>query len=449
MVTNAMFRNMIISFGLVVICVASTGSVMAKSLQPGFADANKIYVPEVNKYFGAKNIRVSYSLSTYETFARQFLTIQYQLETNDSFITLGIDYQKTPGEEMIPLTVKKQTTGQSEFKYRYQFNVKYYTTRTGEKILSIPPLIYSEGGKIKYYFSFKPQRIVNTPLPPYLPPYIPVGGIELESDFPESESWSGWYEKDKIYYWNIHLQAENVTPDVLPEIRQQLRSNKGIKFLPAETSHKTVKGIDNIVQKIHYSIPFVLTASGKVKLPELRLQSFNAQTRRLNNQQFSFGYVVAFHSYVQWFIEGVILLLLLIFLRKIWPLVKRVRYHLGILIRARKQIKMASTIVQLRAAMQLMAKAFFWPENQSVEKCMECWFRDIEKTNNADAFINPINRGLYSSLQLQSDSFYDVKRFLYKSVFRQYMKCLILAWKHEEDSDHVVLGTFTDNISHN
>lgn len=432
MVMKLIRNSLLLIPALLVLSVSNSGVVLAKSMTSDPGEKNTFFVSAMNKGFGTKDIRVSYSLSAVEVFARQFLSIQYQLDSNDSFITLAIDYQNIPGEGMIPLIVEKQKSGQPGFKYHYVFNVKYYTTRTGKQKLFVPSLLYSEGGKIKYRFNFKPRSVMNKALPPYLPPYIPVGNIELESDFPQSESWLGWYDKDKIYYWNIYLHAKNVTPDVLPEIRQQLVSNRNIKFLPAEIIRKTVKGVNNINRKIHYSIPFVPVSSGQVTMPVLQLQSFNTQTRQLNNQHYSFDTIYVLHPYVQWLVDALIFILVVFVFGKLLPPVMRVSYHLRVLVRARKQIKLAATTVQLRRAMTLLAKAFNWPENQSVERWMGCWFRDIEKTENADAVINPINTGLYSSSCIQADSFNDAKQFFQQPVLRQYLTCFILAWKQKK-----------------
>ncbi|NOY67447.1 MAG: hypothetical protein GXP13_08590 [Gammaproteobacteria bacterium] len=412
----------------------SVGVVYAEDTPASAVKEYTLFVDEMDKRVSTKKISASYKLSAQEVFTRQFLTIQYRLESNDSFITLDIDYQNTPGTGAIPLNVKKEKTGNADgFKYRYLLDVKYFMTRAGDQTLIIPPLIYSEGGKVIHRIGFKSQIINNKPLPPYLPPYIAVGDIELESDFPKAESWLGLYETDKVYYWDIYLRGQDITPDVLPEIRQQLRSNNGIQFLPAETKRSTIKGFDEVTQQIHYSIPFVLKSNGWVMLPTLRLQSFDAKTQRINNKQYVFKTVYVFNYYALWMFDVLMLALLFFVTWKILPLLLSVIRKTGILIAARQQIRQAENPVQLRKGMNLLAGVFNWPENITLEKWIGYWCRDIKNHKNPNGVISPLNAGLYSDASIEDERFADVKKFVQRPVLRQYWICFVLSCKTAYD----------------
>lgn len=417
--------RLLVSVWLCISCIVFSQLVSGNTKQgesvAGIASRSVDHAETVSR----KGVIASSRLSVTEVFTREFLTIQYQVNTNDPFITLAIEEQKIPGAEMIPLRVNKQKAVPGEkYKYRYTFNVKYYSTRAGKQSLGIPTLFYSEGGKVKHRFGFKARSINIKDLPPYLPPYIPTGNIELDHEFPQSGSWLGWYEKDKVYYWNIFLRASDITPDALPEIRQQLRSNKRIRFLPAEITRQTIIETNLLSQQIHYSIPFVLKTNGRIELPELRLQSFDSNNRRLMNRQYRFEPVTALHIYLQ---IVVIVLLVIVAAYIVWrvlPALKELVVRVLCLQRARKLIGSAGSVLQMRIAMQEMSRAFNWPENQTLEKWVSYWREDLGENKEFAGVLQILNRGLYSASNTMQDELVQVKKLLHQPVIRQYKVCL-------------------------
>jgi len=413
-----MVKNIIVSF--LTLYLSLCGVACAEINPEATTDSYTLFVDNMNQIISTKKINVEYSLSSPEVFVRQFLTIQYRVESNDPFITLAIDHQETPGVGVIPLKVKKQKINKTDgFKYRYSFNVKYFSTQAGKQVLVVPPLVYSEGGKIVHRIGFKPQVIVNKPLPPYLPPYTPLGDVELVSQFPKSKSWLGIYETDKLYYWHIVLTAKNVTPDVLPEIRRQLRSNKNIKFSPAEVERKTINGFNDVAQQIHYSIPFVLTSNGRVSLPEIRLQLFDAKDQRLVNRNFSFNAVYSLNYYFHWVCGFLILISLVYICWLAFPGIIHKLRCLKIMFVARHLIKKAETVSQLRAGMQLLALSLGWQANQSVSKWMLDWAKHIGNDQKLDEIREGIDLALYADKLNAENGLPKAKKLFCKPVLKQ------------------------------
>jgi len=409
-----------IAISFIVLYLGVYGDVFAKINSDIAKNDYTLFISSMNQTIATKKISVEYSLSSSEVFARQFLTIQYRLESNDPFITLGIDHQDAPGIGAIPLKVKKQKTNKiGGFKYRYSFNVKYFFTQPGKHKLVVPPLVYSEGGKVIHRIGFKSQIIVNKPLPPYLPPYTPLGDVDLLSQFPKSNSWLGLYETNKLYYWHIYLTVKNVTPDVLPEIRQQLRSNKNIKFSPAEVERKTIKGHDNLTQQIHYSIPFVLKTNGRVSLPAIRLQLFDTVSQRLVNQNFGFNAVYSLSYYFHWVCWLSIIMSLIYLCWLVFPGIINKFKCLRALFVARQRIKKAETIMQLRAGMQLLALSLGWQTNQSVSKWMLEWAQYLGKDKKFDEVKQSIDMALYANNFDVKYGLADAKKMFCKPFLKQ------------------------------
>ncbi len=392
------------------------------------AHKGTVFVPAAGKSIEKKSVAIRYDLSTREVFARQFLEINYRVKSNDSYITMSAIAGSHSGQEFISLPVRKSRLADTDkWKYQYKMTVLYYSSRADKMELNIPALSYSEGGKEKFRFQFAKQVISVKALPPYLPPYIPMGEIRIISDLPVKSAWYRPYDVGSIYYWNITLTGKNMTSDVVPEIRQQIRSTKRIRFLPAEVTRKTLKTENQLLQHVHYSIPFVLNKSGSFSLPELRVQYFDTSEQRMHTSTFVTGMVFSLHRYLKWLILAGLAALVLWVVWRLAPWVKESARRLHYLHNARLQLKRAITPVEIREAMSLMATSFGWPKNMPLSQWYGYWEKNFKRDENLSVLVNSLGRSLYTPSKHKKTAGNLSGYLLDAGYLGQFRRCLMAA----------------------
>ena len=232
-------------------------------------------------------------------------------------------------------------------------------------------------------------------LPPYLPPYIPMGQIRVSSGLSEKSAWYHPGNVGSIYFWNVILTGENISSDMMPEIRQQIRNSKNIRFLPAEVTRQTLKSPDQLIQQVSYSIPFVLNKSGLLSLPEIRLQYFDTQEQRMHTSAFSMGKIFSLHSYLKWLILVAITALMLWVFWRLIPVAVMSAGQLRHLYRARTKLKKATTPTEVREAMRMLGVSFGWPLNMALSHWHECWKENFRGDDNLTAMLDSLRKTLY------------------------------------------------------
>jgi len=346
----------------------------------------------------SKDGRVQVVLESPQTdlLTHQFRLLQYRVYTNDAFITLDVDVNKYPQSHLQILPVKKQTSVIKKWKYQYQFNVLSYYSVAGKKAYQTPVLRYSEGGRVHYLFKFQPMVINVKALPPYLPPYIPMGQLKLDSRFPETFDQLRPAKTDSIYYWDVYISGKNISKDALPELRQQIRSNRQIKFLPAKITRSISKQHESVTQTLHYSIPFMIKQSGLVRFPGLRLQYFDPASGRMYVSQYQIKTKLALNPGLQWLLAMLLLALLVWVFVIIKPAIYRIVLALMQLKKGRQQLKQAQTPVEVRLSMQQLGRAFGWSANATLSSWQANWQANIADSESVTTSLNKLSRALYS-----------------------------------------------------
>ena len=370
------------------------------------------------------DIGIRYSLSARFIYTQQMLMINYQVESDDAFISLRIDIEPRVGEEYSMLKLRKSVLPESAGRrYRYELNVLFNTSQSGALDFRMPELIYSEGGRDAYRFRFASQPLQVNALPPYLPPYMPMGKIDIESSLSASSSWRNPLRTGKLYYWNITLKGEGVSAQSMPDIRQQISSSRAIQFLPSDLSETTEITYDKLVQKMHYRIPFTLTSSGLVQLPEIRLQYFNAGQKRLVAKSYRQDDLLSITPLVYW---SIIIILVAVAVLLAWRLrhpVRRAYHNVRGLYHARQLLLQANTAQQLRFAMNKLGQAMGWPANISLSQWLYNWQQNNHTDQQMAEYIHSLNRSLYAPEDTQID-IPAIGSVLLSSSLYQYNKCI-------------------------
>ena len=394
-----------------------------------------IFVEKPGLLFESQGISIKYSLSSHVVLARQMLQIKYRLLSNDAFISLRTDIEPGNGESYVTLAMQKTTMAEGDAKrYQYELNVLFNASRSGEMNLRVPDLIYSEGGKDRLRFQFAEQLIKVNALPPYLPPYTPMVPIKLTSTFSDSWSWFDPLTTGEIYYWTIRLQAAKADALSLPDIRQQLISQPGIQFLPAEIARNTEVTHDNVIENVTYTIPFILTKSTLGELPAISLQYFNPDTRRLSSTVYPMPGIVALNFYLKLLIIFLLVSLCFFMLWKVYPVASRIYHHCLNFYQARRLLNSAETPEQLRQAMNKMGLSWGWPPNLSLKQWGLNWQRDLGADADMTTSLGTLAYQLYGGGDGRDISQLE-QNILENSYTKQWLLCCKAALQNPQESN--------------
>lgn len=228
-------------------------------------------------------MKVRTRVSTKTPWQRQQVIIRVEVEARDAFAGLAVsDPWNPPGFEVIPLPATRVASAMGKGKL-LGIGWALLPLVAGEQQLELPRIHYRLSGAARYRYLPPPVTLTIKPLPPYVPPTMPVGKIE----FSGSLTPAGYLPVDHLAYWTMNIRAEALTPRWLPPIRHQVDSSDVVQFLP-ETIHRAIKpDQQGIHGQIEIQFPFKPLRSGRLKLPELRLDYFDPETGRLVRRRYA------------------------------------------------------------------------------------------------------------------------------------------------------------------
>ena len=381
-------------------------------------------VPTADALFEFSGVAVKLSLSSQQVYSRQMLAVNYDIWTNDAFISLKALASKQPGVGFVPLLTKKNNAqAASRWRYHYTYKVMLHTAAMGDRAIEIPSLEYSEGGKLQHRFDFAPQKITILPLPDYLPPYMPLTDIKVVSTVDAQGPWYSPLQTNKLYYWNILLSAENVTADILPEIRQQIKSDADIQFLPAQITSKESRKQGYLIQQVQYSIPFMFLGSARHTLPDITIQSFSTASGRIMQNKYKQQPLYVVNVYLKWLLIVIVVLFLVWITTKLQPWALSCYRNLSLLYKARRGLSQAGTAEQVRIAMNTMADAFGWQNNITLTQWQQSWSGTFGRQEDVDLFVSSLAGVLYRQ-GCKGKSNASAQMLLNTARWRQWLHCM-------------------------
>lgn len=204
---------------------------------------------------------------------REQTTLTVAVETTDRFATLeaslprieGVDVQAIPASNKASHTPGKRVL-------RIAWLLSPHTPGTQQILL--PAIRYNLNGRDAAQWQAPPQTLEVQALPPYLPPTIPVGKVEIESHLEPD----GWLQPGHLAWWHVSLHSNTVATAQFPPILKQIQAVTGIETFPAKVEQATS---GNGQYRLDYHIPFKPQGNGRLGLPTLAWHWFDPGTGRL------------------------------------------------------------------------------------------------------------------------------------------------------------------------
>jgi len=332
----------------------------------------------------ASDLAWDISLSDQQVWQREALVLTVHVKTPDAFARLRMDTLTIKGADVVPLPFIRSD---QQLSLRWRITPHY----AGEKIIQLPPIRYFVNGAKKAQWQAPTQTLQVQALPPYFPPTLPVGMVNIESYIEPK----GLLQPDHLAYWHISLRSTTLTPEQFPALLKQIQSNANIEILPAKLSTQTQFETAQFEQ--HYIIPLKAKHNGRLDLPALQWHWFNPKTGRLHKQDYQASRPLVLGRIWQIILALIVTGLSLLLANRLIRIGYRVyqqRLSKWRLYRALQQPKDIQTI---RSAMQFCATVHYWPNNLSIRQWLHYWDKTYGKDQQLHYAIREFEKVVFSS----------------------------------------------------
>lgn len=352
-----------------------------------------LVVPGIKKSrTGTTNISQKINISSIQPWERQQVIIEVEVTAADTFSSLRSEKLNVPGFEIFPIPPSAEKVIRNEISHSVmRIGWVLLPLSSGAYNIEIPPIQYRRSGQTKRTYYFPKQNINVKTLPPYIPPTMPVGKINITTRLKSDTL----FYPGILRYWDITLTGNGVSPGWIPPVLRQIKSNSDIQILPVHTERTPKVTRDGLQGQVIHNIPFKPVSSGRLSLPSLRIQYFDPASAKIititHPAQFSLVLNLGLRIVI-----GIFISLLLFWLGKyIYGKICFFRQR-----RQRRQtavsaIEEASTFLELRMALNLLANAESWPANMALHQYVLHEFNNFKAGDHFHELLGQLSRACY------------------------------------------------------
>ncbi len=347
------------------------------SAQSSASENTFIAIPgeTVEHSFDQLTIHITVQHDDPSVWVRQQFRLWVEVRTADRFASLRVNELNLPGVTVVPMQSSRQ---QGEENTLLRAGWLLYANRPGQYQVSAAAIDYIRGGKLQQTIKIRPLEVTISALPPYVPPTMPVGKINVSSQL----LYSRLLRQGSLYQWRISLQSEDSLPASFTPVLRQLRQSDDINFYPAETTTITHPGINGINAETHHVIPYTTTSNNLIALPRLRIQYFEPQSGKIVTYNYASGRVISLHILV-WLLLAV-LAAFVVFksLNYLYKRVKHYQYRQTMIKQATAELHASTTPAGFSKALRNYAAAKGWDANRVVSAWPQAW--PVKKHHEAE-----------------------------------------------------------------
>lgn len=364
-----------------------TGHLQVPALAFAAASSNPLDLEVLQAQGASGPINVEYHITSAQPWQRQQVLLRISVTTPDKFARLDAMEMLHKDSEVRTMAASKVTQGGST---RLETGWVIFPLQSGRQRISLPPVLYHLQGAVERRFYLPHVELNVRPLPDYIPPLMPVGRVSVDSSIEANKL----LNTGETYHWNIRLHSPELLPHLLPPVLRQISPDKQVNYLPARSRREeniTALGSHGVV--VH-TIPFQSLSTGRIKLPELRIQYFDPEQGRVSTIRHRPPQIWSMAGYWQVLIATGFLLAGIFMVKAAWKYGLCLRRKNAYMREAIHHIGQAATGLQLRQTLRLIARAQQWPENLSITKWSEYW--NSHYSPSATATVEMLSRACYA-----------------------------------------------------
>ncbi len=357
--------------------------------------------------------KVEAKLSSSNVWQRQQVILSVEATTTDEFARLETQALDLSDFEVIelPYTALKSETEKNKRTIKVGWIL--FPLVAGRYEIELPKIYYrpSSGQRKKLKF---PIKILNIKaLPSYVPPTMPVGKVVIENSL-DAGKYGRLHTTKTLTNWNIKVITNDVLPQTIPPVLNQIKKNSALEVLPETIKQITTKNFSGLKNSTHYQLPIKALKSGRLSLPELSIQFFDPQDNTLKKALSKSPIHWALNPYLQLFLAIVAFIIILLALFKAYKKINNYLKKQQNIRHAKNKIQQAKNTTELRDALQHYAQANGWQENTTLEQWLDNWQSQNRENNKIASVLEHLQ-----SVQFEERSSYgidDVKAGLSKSL---------------------------------
>ena len=358
-------------------------------------------------------ITVSSRLGDTEVWVKQPVPISMTIETGSRHTWLETDTARESGFEIVELPRAQRTfTRNGEQRTRHRLSWMVYPQRSGAGRVQLPAVKYRRDGVTTHRFHPPALTMRIRELPPYVPPAMAVGRLQLEASRPEQL----FFVKRELAFLSLRITGGGPSGRYPSELLRQLKSSRAITFYPSQTRDDGATRAEDAVDVRVLQIPFAPEAAGLLALPPLRLPYFDPATGKIETEVYPLGKIVSLPLwlvYAGWAAValGALALSRLAYrrLRRQWQL------HRGYQ-RALHRLQRAANPAAAKSALMEVAAAERWPTNITLAAWQRRWLADHPRLPSPAGGVSHLQAWHYGKTEATLD---EVRRPLIAAFYRR------------------------------
>ena len=326
--------------------------------------------------------------SSVSVWQRQQIIITSTVLTQSKFASIHAEDFSHKGVESFTLESTRDVLKNGQFRLTTSWVL--YPLIAGEYNFNFPSINYRLGGKVKRRFIPKAIKVSVKELPPYIPPLLPVGKIEVDKDIIKNDNFIG-----NEYVVAVKISSNHALATTLPNLPQDFMNDEGL--IVGETLSRNTSSLKNKIfnNTIHHHIPISFTETGFYQVPAISYKYFEPDT----------GKIVTIKSPEQdLFIASSglkILLLLSLGVASIITLVITNNYARLIYKQRRARNRIIKSILKAASPLELhfllneFSKTHKWSGNMTLKNWLTTWQR--EKGTSINDAIDALSEACYAN----------------------------------------------------
>ncbi len=249
-----------------------TGALQLPPLKLGAAQSRareiNISPPEIKN----SAIKLDWQLSTSSPWQREAVLLRVQLYTRDYAAHIKLDLLENP--QFLSRVLKTERHVLADGSYRFDAGWIFYPMDSGLLELDLPAVRYQIAGSDRRQFYLPLQKLQVKPLPNYLPPTLPVGKLDVQSEIIDDEKFGK--------QWQLNIKTDALIPYGVPELDTQLAAFSKKDIANVEIKYTQQSAYSEYGDRSVYLSPlpdWLLPFGSDLKLS---LRFFDTETGRLS-----------------------------------------------------------------------------------------------------------------------------------------------------------------------
>ncbi len=249
-----------------------TGAFQLPSLQLGMAHSQPIAINIRQPVIKNSPIKLDWQISTLSPWQREAVLLRVQLLTSDYAAHIKLDAPEYKQFLLRALKTERQVL--PDGRYRFDAGWVFYPVDAGPLELDLPPLRYQIAGSDRRRFYLPLQKMQVKALPNYLPPTLPVGRLNVNSQISEDN------EGNK--QWQLSIKSDALIPYGVPGLDAQLAAISEHDIANLAIKYTQQSGYHDYGDRSLYSLPLPDWLMPFGKDLKLTLRYFDTGSGRLS-----------------------------------------------------------------------------------------------------------------------------------------------------------------------